>query len=62
MQREFNRRLRARLVELEIARPVAHQSIDLPKLAALLERLPHEGAPSVETRSEAPASKETEHP
>ena len=62
VQREFNRRLRARMVELEITRPMAHQSIDLPKLTAMLERLPPAYAESRETPSEAPAAKEPEHP
>lgn len=36
IQREFNRRLRRRMAELDIALPQAQRSISMPKLAALL--------------------------
>ncbi len=38
VQREFNRRLRARMMKDDVALPQAHRTLDLPALPALLDR------------------------
>ncbi len=50
VQREFNRRLRARLVDGNVALPQMHRTLDMPALPGLLDRAqPHAAIPDQDT-------------